>query len=83
MVGAGRGIHRLERRGHGRYGTTGLSTEPAQREVLASEDQRPTVIRQRYEQIADHLLADVRAGRLRPGDRLPTVSDFFIEEAAR
>jgi DNA-binding FadR family transcriptional regulator len=29
------------------------------------------VIRQRYEQIADHLVEDVRAGRLRPGDRLP------------
>ncbi len=29
------------------------------------------VIRQRYEQIADHLVEDIRAGRLRPGDRLP------------
>lgn len=30
-----------------------------------------TPIRQRYEQIADHLIAEVAAGRLRPGDRLP------------
>lgn len=28
-------------------------------------------IRQRYEQIADHLVADLRAGRLIPGTRLP------------
>jgi DNA-binding FadR family transcriptional regulator len=30
-----------------------------------------TPIRQRYEQIADQLLAEVRTGRLAPGDRLP------------
>ena len=28
-------------------------------------------IRQRYEQIADHLVAEIAAGRLAPGDRLP------------
>ena len=28
-------------------------------------------VRQRYEQIADHLVEEIRAGRLRPGDRLP------------
>lgn len=32
-------------------------------------DARP--IRQRYEQIADHLIDDIRQGRLLPGDRLP------------
>ena len=31
----------------------------------------PPVIRQRYEQIADHVVGEIRAGRLRPGDRLP------------
>ena len=30
-----------------------------------------TPIRQRYEQIADHLVDDMRQGRLRPGERLP------------
>jgi DNA-binding FadR family transcriptional regulator len=41
--------------------------------VLLEEDQFSEVprIRQRYEQIADHLLGDVRAGRLSPGERLP------------
>ena len=29
------------------------------------------MIRQRYEQIADHLVEEIRGGRLRPGDRLP------------
>ncbi len=33
---------------------------------------QPTpAIRQRYEQIADHLLAEIAAGRLAPGERLP------------
>lgn len=32
-------------------------------------DQSP--IRQRYQQIADHLVDDIRAGRLLPGERLP------------
>ena len=31
----------------------------------------PTPIRQRYEQIADHLVGEIAAGRLNPGDRLP------------
>ena len=31
----------------------------------------PSPIRQRYEQIADHLVADIAAGRLQPGARLP------------
>src|SRR4051794_39858881 len=31
----------------------------------------PPPIRQRYEQIADHLVAEVAAGRLAPGERLP------------
>jgi DNA-binding FadR family transcriptional regulator len=30
-----------------------------------------TPIRQRYEQIADHLINEIAAGRLLPGDRLP------------
>lgn len=30
-----------------------------------------TPIRQRYEQIADHLVGEIAAGRLSPGDRLP------------
>ena len=30
-----------------------------------------TPIRQRYEQIADHLVDDLRQGRLLPGERLP------------
>jgi DNA-binding FadR family transcriptional regulator len=30
-----------------------------------------TPIRQRYEQIADHLVAEIAAGRLSPGERLP------------
>ncbi len=29
------------------------------------------MIRQRYEQLADHLVEDIRAGRLRAGERLP------------
>jgi len=37
---------------------------------LANHPASP-VIRQRYEQIADRLIADVRAGRLLPGERLP------------
>ncbi|HEX2084811.1 MAG TPA: FCD domain-containing protein [Solirubrobacteraceae bacterium] len=31
----------------------------------------PTPIRQRYEQIADHLVGEIGAGRLLPGERLP------------
>jgi DNA-binding FadR family transcriptional regulator len=31
----------------------------------------PPPIRQRYEQIADHLVGEIAAGRLRPGERLP------------
>lgn len=31
----------------------------------------PSPIRQRYEQIADHLAAEIAAGRLAPGERLP------------
>lgn len=37
--------------------------------TLTQPDPRP--IRQRYEQIADHLVDDLRAGRLLPGERLP------------
>lgn len=41
--------------------------------MLLSQDQNTAAprIRQRYEQIADHLVEDVRVGRLAPGGRLP------------
>ncbi len=46
---------------------------PLSSPLLLSEDQfvETPRIRQRYEQLADHLLGDVRAGRLSPGERLP------------
>ncbi|CAA9479909.1 MAG: hypothetical protein AVDCRST_MAG85-604, partial [uncultured Solirubrobacteraceae bacterium] len=37
--------------------------------ALNQSDTRP--IRQRYQQIADHLVDDMRQGRLLPGERLP------------
>src|SRR5919206_1067822 len=36
----------------------------------------PIRLRQRYEHVAERLLADVAAGRLRPGDRLPSERDL-------
>lgn len=39
--------------------------------MVPLEDQGAPVVRQRYEQIADHLTDDIRAGRLAPGMRLP------------
>src|SRR5918998_3790136 len=36
----------------------------------------PFQVRQRYEQVADRIAADIRAGRLAPGDRLPSERDL-------
>ena len=36
----------------------------------------PIRARQRYEQVADRIAADIRAGRLAPGDRLPSERDL-------
>jgi DNA-binding FadR family transcriptional regulator len=36
----------------------------------------PLLVRQRYEQVADRIAADIRAGRLAPGDRLPSERDL-------
>jgi DNA-binding FadR family transcriptional regulator len=36
----------------------------------------PFRVRQRYEQVADRIAADIRAGRLAPGDRLPSERDL-------
>ena len=36
----------------------------------------PFRVRQRYEQVADRIAADIRAGRLTPGDRLPSERDL-------
>src|SRR5579875_2484038 len=46
--------------------SSGLVNEP-----LVMAVQPTPAIRQRYEQIADHLLAEIAAGRLLPGERLP------------
>jgi DNA-binding FadR family transcriptional regulator len=45
-----------------------LATRPLRR---TSFDRRPAVL-QRYEQIADRLVAELRRGMLRPGERLPS-----------
>jgi DNA-binding transcriptional regulator YhcF (GntR family) len=70
---AGARIDGIERRRHALYGT-GSSAEPvfpmiqfADRTTWAPLD-RP----QRYERIAARLVGDIRAGRLAPGDRLPS-----------
>jgi DNA-binding FadR family transcriptional regulator len=36
----------------------------------------PLQLRQRYEHVADRIVADIRAGRLAPGDRLPSERDL-------
>jgi DNA-binding FadR family transcriptional regulator len=36
----------------------------------------PIRLRQRYEQVADRIAADIRGGRLAPGDRLPSERDL-------
>lgn len=43
-----------------------------------TDAERPAV-RQRYEQIADHLIAKIRRGTLRPGSRLPSERDLAQE----
>ena len=51
-----------------------MQIRPVTSEVVSETDRLTAatpVIRQRYEQIADHVIEDVRAGHLRPGDRLP------------
>ena len=48
--------------------------EPHSLEVSSPPDYSASIvplIRQRYEQIADHVVEDIRAGRLVPGERLP------------
>src|SRR3954452_21611431 len=39
-------------------------------------DTAAPAIRQRYEQVADHLIAEIRQGRLAPGTRLPGERDL-------
>lgn len=50
-----------------------MPIEPLSSSLLPSEDQFSETprIRQRYEQLADHLLGEIGAGRLSPGERLP------------
>ena len=36
----------------------------------------PMALRQRYEQVADRIAADIRAGRFAPGERLPSERDL-------
>ncbi len=36
----------------------------------------PIALRQRYEQVADRIAADIRAGRFAPGERLPSERDL-------
>jgi DNA-binding FadR family transcriptional regulator len=44
---------------------------------MQSVDQTtPLLLRQRYEQVADRIAADIRSGRLAPGDRLPSERDL-------
>ncbi len=50
--------------------TAGLSTEPPRKEGLSPL--RPLNEPQRYERIAERLAADIRAGRLAAGERLPS-----------
>ena len=42
----------------------------------AGAGRNPFRVRQRYEQVADRIAADIRAGRLAPGDRLPSERDL-------
>jgi DNA-binding FadR family transcriptional regulator len=51
------------------------STSAAARDGGASR-LSPIRLRQRYEHVADRIAADIRAGRLAPGDRLPSERDL-------
>ena len=67
--GAGAGVDGVEGRGHVLYGT-GSVAEPIS--PLAGLGNAPLVEPQRYERIAERLAADIRAGRIAPGERLPS-----------
>src|SRR4051812_38474729 len=48
-----------------------VATGPSSGPLAVMALSTPTPIRQRYEQIADHLVEEIGAGRLAPGERLP------------
>ena len=67
------------------YLTAGPKTEPMQSASQTTSPPRgngagtrlgPIKARQRYEHVADRLAADIRAGRLEPGERLPSERDL-------
>jgi DNA-binding FadR family transcriptional regulator len=55
--------------------TNQIATSPRRRDEEASRI-APIPLRQRYEQVADRIAADIRAGRLAPGGRLPSERDL-------
>ena len=55
--------------------TNQTTTSPRWRDEEASRI-APIPLRQRYEQVADRIAADIRAGRLAPGERLPSERDL-------
>jgi DNA-binding FadR family transcriptional regulator len=55
--------------------TNQTTTSPLRRDEEASRI-APIPLRQRYEQVADRIAADIRAGRLAPGERLPSERDL-------
>jgi DNA-binding FadR family transcriptional regulator len=55
--------------------TNQIETSPRRRDEEASRI-APIPLRQRYEQVADRIAADIRAGRLAPGERLPSERDL-------